>query len=286
IGAIAIGRNAIATGTDAIAIGRNVRADHNATKGGQIRIGHEGQTDVRIGNYDLSRFLIGDPSPPRRPDAPRPPIQSGISDASVKGAEAKADPVDFAPAGIRTRTSSGSINGGHLSHTSGTDATALGYNARVRASGGTAIGANASSSGGIAIGSGVVGGAGIHIGRETSVNAIIGNFNLNAMRTETRDNTREIASLRSDISSFNTGLREANEKFNKGIAMAMAQEFISVDKEKRARFGLTSSGYSGEFGIGASFGVRVNEQIQVHFSGAADTGFDEKGFKTGIDFQF
>ena len=88
------------------------------------------------------------------------------------------------------------------------------------------------------------------------------------------------------FNNLGSDLRKQNEKFSKGIAIAAATDFIAVEKDKRARFGLSHAGYGGEHGLAASFGVRVNEQIQVHFSGATDTGFDEKLMKTGIDFQW
>ena len=302
IGAIAIGLDAEASGPGAIAIGHDVSAGVDRFSRGQIRIGNASQTDVWIGRYDLNALFADqfpDESPPRRPDAPRPPIQSGISDASVQGAEAKAES-PIASAGIHTTSFGGSINGGDRSRIGGLpEQTALGYNASARGRGATAIGANASATrGGIAIGAGVTTGDTheIVIG-DTGLRAVrIGRFDLGTDLGKIDDaanatgsaharinyNRDEIADLKNEIGS----IKRSDVRYNKGIAMAMAQQFLPVEKGSRARFGMTSSGYRGEFGIGVSAGVRLTDRIQLHLSGAADTGFDEKAFKTGFDIQF
>ena len=101
------------------------------------------------------------------------------------------------------------------------------------------------------------------------------------------DGTVRLSTLPLDtLSSLDGRVDGLEKKLASGIAMSMAQQFIAVDKDRRARLGLTSSGYRGEYGIGVSAGVRLTDKIQLHMSGAADTGFDEKGFKMGVDFQF
>ena len=309
-GAIAIGVGAHAVGLGAIAIGHNVKAKVATSGVGQIRIGNTNQSDVQIGIYDLQHFARrvgydpatahGTSSPPRPPDPPRPPIQSEVDDASVQGAEARAEsPV--ATAGIQT--SSGSINGGDRSRADGTESTALGYNASVTLSGGTAIGANASVTirGGISIGAGVrtESGNSIVIGERDETGVRIGRYSLQEMddrigtigddpnptgsaHARINDHETRLSSVESRVS----GLVDVSNRLSKAVAMSMAQEFIAVEKDRRARFGMTSSAYRGEFGIGASAGVRLNDMIQFHFSGAMDSGFDEKAIKAGFDIQF
>ena len=217
------------------------------------------------------------------------PFKAGFLSASatVRGAEAKAKSPVAVAGGVGTGAASRATNAGVDSFVGSADGTAFGHGARVTGAGGTAIGAGAVAGGdGIAIGRNVDRGAGIHIGHEQTIRVQIGNFSLNAMRTDIADNTREVSALRSDISNFNTGLRETNDKLNKAVAMAMAQQTLYVAPDKRATVGLSHAGYGGEHGIAASFGVRVNEQIQVHFSGATDAGFDEKGIKSGVQFSW
>ncbi|MCY4047355.1 MAG: YadA-like family protein [Candidatus Dadabacteria bacterium] len=259
-------------------------------------------------------------SPPRLPEPRRPAIQSGIDTASlptVRGAEAV---TPIAPAGgvgigtgvratnagiMSSAQGSDSVAFGHSalaasaataigSNTNaGTDGVAIGYNAEADGSGGVAIGVNslAQGGGGIAIGHGVKLGRNddIAIGEASDRNVRIGAYDFRAMNATIDTNTRDIADhedrlgfVESELGKF----QRSDKRYNKGIAMAMAQGALYVEPGKRATVGLSHAGYRGEHGMAASFGVRVNEQIQVHFSGATDTGFDEKGIKSGIQFSW
>ena len=265
------------------------------------------------------------PSPPRIPEPPRPPIQSGVDDSSVgvRGAEAKAR-TPIATAGGITQTGT-SINSVGASDGGGDDAVAIGVDARIVGNGGVAIGYNTVAGGdAVVIGRNIDGGDNsVAIAAEDASGIRLGKFRLDndlgqmgdtnnrpttahARITDTRENMigsidndpennrtssvharinhtqADIGNLRSEIGN----LRSDIQRVDKGIAMAMAQEFIAVDRDRRARFGMTSSAYRGEFGIGASAGVRLNDRIQLHFSGAMDTGFDEKAMRAGFDIQF
>ena len=296
-GAIAIGRSARATYNDAIAIGRDVTAGESRYSHGQIRIGNVNQSDVRIGAYNLFN-LLGDQlpqeSPPRIPEPPRPPIQSEVDGASagVRGAEAKAKSPIAQAGGIEVDHSRRSTNSEGTIQV-GVNGSAYGYGATA-ATNSVAIGADASAEGegGIAIGHGVVvGGENIAIGRNHVQGVRIGAYDIAALNaaigtyTDTASHS-ETASAHARINKNRYDIGKSREEYRKGIAMAMAQQFLPVEKDSRARFGMTSSGYRGEFGIGVSAGVRLTDRIQFHLSGAADTGFDEKAFKTGFDIQF
>ncbi|MCY4042984.1 MAG: hypothetical protein OXF45_04165 [Candidatus Dadabacteria bacterium] len=109
--------------------------------------------------------------------------------------------------------------------------------------------------------------------------AQVGNHTDTASHSETASAHARINHNRNEIS-------KSREESRKGTVMAMAMEAPYVAPDKRATFGMSHAGYRGEHGLAASFGVRVNEQIQVHFSGATDTGFDEKAIKSGFQFSW
>ena len=254
--AIAIGTGASATGAGAIAIGRSVSA-----AGGQIHIGDGGHRDVRIGAYNLSDFALKS--------------DSG-ENASGDSGEDNSLPVRGAGAGLKTASASVPVapaaaypdRGADAAMATGTDATAFGRSADASGDFSTAIGQGARATGAnaVAIGRGVSAGEGeIRIGSESQGNVRVGSYDLGRMRSD---------------------IGRTNDKLNKAIAMSMARQLIGVEQGKRARVGLSTAGYSGEYGIAGSFGVRVNEDIQVHFSGSTSHDFDEKAFQTGIDFQF
>ena len=246
--------------------------------------------------------------------------------AGVRGAESRAEspvvvPVATAQCGgvaATTLCGTGSIGNtvlGTSAQTTASNGTAIGHQARAEGRGGTAIGAGANIVGaygtaigfnseadndgvamgrnaeagvmGIAIGKDVTApGRQIAVGNSVHENVRIGRYDVRAMNADIARHETEIGNLRNDISNFQSDLGKSRSEYRKGIAMAMAQEFISVDRDRRARFGMTSSAYRGEFGIGASAGVRLNDKIQLHFSGAMDAGFDEKAIKAGFDIQF
>ena len=307
-----------AIGNNAIAIGRSV----TAARDNQIRIG-DSQNSAWVGIYSLNALANAagfdaeaeweqnrkkDDSPAHIPDPRRPAIQSGVSPAFVSTAQ-RTESVPVAPAHVGEQAT-GAYNSGPGSEAGHVDSMAVGNSAVAGAVRSVAIGKGAETTGvdTIAIGAGVrtegVGGD-IAIGIDTLVYVRIGAYDLAALNAQIseaaigfRDDIADdrgsvharINQAREDFTEADNQLRsdlgQTNDRLNKAIAMSIAQQGVSVEPGKRAKVSLSSAGYRGEFGIAGGFGVRVNEQIQVHFSGATDTGFDEKSFKTGIDFSF
>ena len=157
-----------------------------------------------------------------------------------------------------------------------------------------AVGMNASAAAdSTAIGKDVTAGASqIRIGSAAHSDVQIGAYDIAELSSRMSsigsrsDAASDTGSVHARINQMRVDLGKTNDKLNKGIAMAMAQQVIGVEEGMRARFGLSAAGYSGEFGISGSAGLRLSELIQFHVSGATSHDFDEKAFQAGVGFRF
>ena len=71
-----------------------------------------------------------------------------------------------------------------------------------------------------------------------------------------------------------------------GVAMAAAMRTTHVERGRRLGFDINFSEYRGDYGVAGSMAMRVTENVQFHFSGATTSEFNEKLFRTGLNFQW
>ncbi len=68
----------------------------------------------------------------------------------------------------------------------------------------------------------------------------------------------------------------------RGVAMSAAMRTSTIAKGDRSALDLNFSEYRGEYGMAGSFGIRVNNALQVHFAGATTSEFQDRIVRTGL----